>query len=111
MPRGDEAATGKEASDIATRKQTLPLLYGLEHARGADRDRLDAVLASDRAAPSVSEIADVRAILEQTGARDYSREQAQRYRDEALSVIAGVDGIDREAVKRLSQIVRAAISA
>ena len=37
---GDEAATGKEASDIATRKKTLPLIYALEEARGPDAERL-----------------------------------------------------------------------
>ncbi len=29
---GDEQATGKEPSDLESRKQTLPLLYALEHA-------------------------------------------------------------------------------
>ena len=29
---GDEQATGKEPSDIAKRKKTLPLIYALEHA-------------------------------------------------------------------------------
>ena len=41
---GDESTTGKETSDIATRKKTLPLIYALQEAQGADRERLDAIL-------------------------------------------------------------------
>ena len=41
---GDEAVTGKESSDIATRKKTLPLIYGLQEATGADGERLAAIL-------------------------------------------------------------------
>ncbi|MEX1336565.1 MAG: polyprenyl synthetase family protein, partial [Candidatus Limnocylindrales bacterium] len=33
---GDEAATGKQTSDIVTRKKTLPLIYALAEATGSD---------------------------------------------------------------------------
>ena len=35
---GDEQTTGKEPSDLAKHKKTLPVIYALEHAAGADRD-------------------------------------------------------------------------
>ena len=108
---GDAATTGKEASDIATRKKTLPLIYGMEHARGIDAERVRSILAAAKADVSPAEVQDVGAILERLGARDYTRDQAQRYRDEALAEIGSVRLIDDEAVERLGHIVRVAINA
>jgi geranylgeranyl diphosphate synthase type I len=108
---GDEANTGKETSDIATRKKTLPLIYGLQEAEGDDAVRLRAILAASEVEPTDAEIDDARSILERVGARDYTRSQAQSHRDEALAEIASVELVDREAIERLEQVVRAAISA
>ena len=68
---GDEQSTGKEPSDLAKHKKTLPLIYALEHAAPADRDRLRELLAT--AELSDAEQAEARAILERTGAREYAR--------------------------------------
>lgn len=108
---GDETATGKEASDIATRKKTLPLIYALEEATGAAAERLRAILAQSDEQPSSTEVEEVRLILERLGAQAYTRRRAHAYRDEALAEIASVDLIDGEAIARLGHIVRAAISA
>jgi geranylgeranyl diphosphate synthase, type I len=108
---GDEAATGKEASDIATRKKTLPLIYALEEATGADAERLRDILAQSDEQPSSTEVEEVRLILERVGAQAYTRRRAHAHRDEALAEIASVDLIDGEAIARLGHIVRAAISA
>ena len=108
---GDEAATGKEASDIATRKKTLPLIYAHQEAGGAGAERLRAILAQRSEETNGAEVEEVRLILERVGAHEYTRSRALALRDEALAQIASVDLVDREAVERLSQVVRAAISA
>jgi geranylgeranyl diphosphate synthase type I len=108
---GDKAATGKESSDIATRKKTLPLLYALQEARAADRERLGAILQRPGHEPTPDEVVEARAILERVGARDYTRDHAARHRDEALEEIAALGFIEPEARERLEQIVRAVISA
>ena len=97
---GAERATGKEASDVAHRKQTLPVIYAHETAGPEDRARLQALYAAPDRTPA--EVAEVVAILERTGAREYTREQARRYRDEALAELdaAGVLGAGRPGAAR-----------
>jgi geranylgeranyl pyrophosphate synthase len=41
---GEEQTTGKEPSDLAKHKKTLPVLYALEHAGPEDRERLTAIV-------------------------------------------------------------------
>jgi geranylgeranyl diphosphate synthase type I len=108
---GDAAVTGKEASDIATRKKTLPLLYALEQATGSDAERLRSILAQSATPAIPADVNEARRILERVGAHDYTRAQARRHRDEALAEIAAVPLVDGEAIERLTQIVRATISA
>ncbi len=108
---GDEAATGQEASDIAARKKTLPLLSGLQEARGEDSTRLDAILRRAGHEPTPAEVDEARVILERVGARDYTRDRAASHRDEALATIASVGTLEREARERLEHLVKAAISA
>ena len=43
---GEEQATGKEPSDLARHKKTLPVIYALEHGRPDDRARLDELFAA-----------------------------------------------------------------
>ena len=64
---GDEATTGKEASDIATRKKTLPLIYALEEASGPDAERLRTLLAIPGADATPEELEESRRILERVG--------------------------------------------
>ena len=87
---GAEQATGKEPSDVAHRKKTLPVIYAHETAGPEDRDRLAALYAQPD--PTPGEVAEIIAILERTGAREYTRDEARRYRDEALAELdaAGV---------------------
>ena len=108
---GDEASTGKETSDIATRKKTLPLIYALAEATGADGERLRAILAQSGSEPTLAEAQEVRAILRRVGAEAYTRRRAQEYRDDALAQIASVGVVDAASVERLGDVVRAAISA
>ena len=87
---GAEQSTGKEPSDVAHKKKTLPVIYAAEHAGPEDRERLLELYRTD--APSADGARRDRPILERVGARDYTREQARRYRDEALAELdaAGV---------------------
>jgi geranylgeranyl diphosphate synthase type I len=106
---GEEQATGKEPSDIAKHKKTLPMLYALEQAEPTDRDRLHAIYREE--SPTPADVAEAIAILERAGARDYTREMARRYRDEALAEIRGVDAIDVAARAQLEDIIVRVISA
>lgn len=108
---GDRAQTGKETSDIATRKKTLPLIYALAESTGADRGRLQAVLAQSDAEPTPDEVSEVLTILDRVGAQDYARERARHYRDEAISQLESVGTVDRASMERLTDVVRGVISA
>ena len=106
---GDEEATGKEPSDLAKHKKTLPVIYALENAATAERERLRAILGADD--PGTKDIAEARAILESCGARDYTRRRALAERDEALRRIQSAGVVGAEALDRLRLIVVSAISA
>ena len=106
---GDEQATGKEPSDLAKHKKTLPLIYALEHAPAADRDAAARVVrdAGAVARPTSTR----RAASSSGGAREYTRERARAERDEALAQLESAGVVDAEALERLRLIVVSAISA
>jgi geranylgeranyl diphosphate synthase type I len=106
---GAEQETGKEPSDLARHKKTLPVIYAFEHAGPDDRDRLAALYAAE--APSPAEVAEAVAIIERTGARDYTLDQAHRYRDEALRELDAAGVVGTEARSRLKEIVASVINA
>jgi geranylgeranyl diphosphate synthase, type I len=106
---GNEQATGKEPSDLAKHKKTLPIIYALEQADEADSERLRAILAGD--APNPAQIAEARAILERCGAREYTRGQARDFRDKALAKLEAAGVVQQAALERLRLIVVSAISA
>ena len=106
---GDEAATGKEPSDIEARKKTLPLIHALEHGVPADRERLRRILAGDH--PSPDEVVEARAILARAGSEAFTRARAHHHRDEAIAHLEASGAVGGEAIERLRQIVGSAISA
>jgi geranylgeranyl diphosphate synthase type I len=106
---GAEQATGKQPSDLAHKKKTLPVLYAFEHAAPADRERLATLTAT--AEPSAAEVAEIVALLERSGARDYTRDEARRYRDEALAELDAAGVVQPAARERLQQIIVSVISA
>ncbi len=106
---GDEQATGKEPSDLAKHKKTLPLIFALERASEPDRTRLRQIVTA--AALSEADIDEARQILERSGARDYTRERARAERDEALRRLESAGVVDHEALGRLRLIIVSAISA
>ena len=108
---GDQALTGKETSDIAERKKTLPLIYALAEATGEDQQRLQSIQAQTEDEPAPDEIREVLAILERVGAQEYTRAKAREYRDEALTQLESVRTVDSESMQRLGDVVRGVISA
>ena len=106
---GREQATGKEPTDLAKHKKTLPVIYALEHATPADRARLEAVYTHPE--PGAGEITEAMAILERTGAQDYTRAEARRWRDEAIAQLDAAGVVQPEARAKLEQIMRSVISA
>ncbi len=106
---GDERKTGKEPTDIARKKKTLPVIYAFEHADPASRPRLAELYSSE--APTPAEVAEIVAILEACGARDYTREAARRHRDAALASLDAAGVVDGDARERLGEIVLSVITA
>jgi geranylgeranyl diphosphate synthase type I len=106
---GAEKATGKKPSDIARRKKTLPVIYAFEHAGPEDRERLAELYGNG--GPGTAEVEEIVAILERTGARDYTRDQARRHRDEALAELDAAGVVDAAARARLGEIIVSVIAA
>ena len=106
---GAEQATGKEPSDLARHKKTLPVLYALEHGTPEQRTRLATIYATGE--PGPAEVAEAIAILEATGARDYTRDQARRYRDEALAELDAAGVVQADAREALEAIIVRVITA
>ncbi len=106
---GQEQSTGKRPSDLARHKKTLPVIYAFEHAGSADRERLTELYR--RESPTEAEVTEAVAVLERLGARVYTRDQARRYRDEALAEINAAGVVHPEALERIEGIIRSVISA
>jgi geranylgeranyl diphosphate synthase type I len=106
---GRERATGKEPTDLARKKKTLPVIYAFEHAGPADRARLAALYGRKRI--DARGIAELTAILERVGAREYARDQARLHRDRALAELDAAGVVEPEARARLQEIVVSVISA
>jgi geranylgeranyl diphosphate synthase type I len=106
---GDEQTTGKEPSDLAKHKKTLPIIYALERAPAHESARLRELLATPE--PSSELIAEARQIIERSGGHEYTRAKAREERDEALRRIESAGVVKEEALDRLRAIVVSAISA
>jgi geranylgeranyl diphosphate synthase type I len=106
---GQEQQTGKVPTDVARHKKTLPVLYAFQHADAADRERLASLYAL--ADPSGAQVGEIMAILERTGAQDFTRAEALRWRDECLAELDGLDVVDPAARDRLRGIIHSVISA
>jgi len=106
---GPEMTTGKEASDVPRKKKTLPVIYAFEHAAREDRERLVALYANGSL--NADQTKDIIDILERTGARVYTRDQARLHRDRALEALEAAGTIERGPRERLEEIIHSVISA
>lgn len=78
---GDPAITGKSAaSDLLSRKKTLPILYGLEES-----PTFRELWAIEQ--PSQSQVANMAHELEASGARDYAYQQASAHTQQAYTIL------------------------
>ena len=101
--------TGKEPTDVARHKMTLPVIYAFEHADPEDRARLEAVWRTD--VPQDGQVAEAVALIERLGGRDYTRDQARRHRDRALAELEAAGVVDAEALESLRGIIVGVIKA
>jgi geranylgeranyl diphosphate synthase type I len=106
---GVEAATGKEPTDVARHKMTLPVIYAFEHADATDRAALTAIWHIPK--PTDDQVAEAVALLEKIGGRDYTRDQARYYRDKALTELDAAGVVDAEALDALRGIIVGVIKA
>jgi geranylgeranyl diphosphate synthase type I len=106
---GQEQKTGKEPTDVARHKKTLPVLYAFQHGEAADRRRLGELYASPE--PTTADVAEIVAILERSGGQDFTRDEARRYRDAALAELDGLGVVEPAARERLTGIILSVISA
>lgn len=88
---GDEAQTGKSAaSDILTRKKTLPVLYALEQA-GPYAQALYAYYTADREL-TPADLSMILELLDRLGAREHAEMVARGHAQAALAALAQTDG-------------------
>jgi geranylgeranyl diphosphate synthase type I len=89
---GDEQLIGKSVStDITTRKKTLPVLYALERS-----DALRALYAGP--GDDGAFVGQVVALLDETGAREYTTERATYYTNQALAHLSAAQPTGPAAV-------------
>lgn len=85
---GDPKDTGKpSASDLISKKKTLPLLYGLATSTGSDRALIESVLSE----PGTASNDQARALLEvltKLGAAEYAAREVDRLTGTALEALA-----------------------
>ncbi|MDZ4767511.1 MAG: polyprenyl synthetase family protein [Chloroflexota bacterium] len=89
---GDPALTGKSAAtDILSRKKSLPILYGLE------RDaRLKSLYQSETMTPEV--VAEVMQLLDRLGASDYAKAQEELYVERAMDALSRANPVGAAAI-------------
>jgi geranylgeranyl diphosphate synthase type I len=106
---GEQAKTGKEPTDVARHKMTLPVIYAFEHAGPEDRACLESIWRID--APQDGQVAEAVTLIERLGGRDYTRDQARRHRDRALAELAATGVVEPEALESIRTIVLEVIKA
>jgi len=91
---GMKEKTGKSVrSDISQRKKTLPVVYGLQNSKGEAKHNLERLYSQEYI--QNEDLSEVMRILEQLGARDYSRSLAERYYHQALAQLEAT-GLDSQ---------------
>ncbi len=95
---GDPALTGKSAAtDILSRKKSLPAIYGLQHSAA-----LREMYGQSRPF-TAAEVARALELLGSTGARAYAQEQADAFRSAALEALDRT-GIANAAIVKLREL-------
>ena len=101
---GIEEKTGKSLrSDIAQRKKTLPVVYGLQNSKGEDRQKLLELYSQE--CIQGEDLSKVMRILEQLGAKEYSQNLAQQYYRRALAQLEAT-GLNPQNLTPLREAAR-----
>jgi len=83
---GAEEKIGKSVnSDIAQKKKTLPVVYGLQNSRGKDKHKLKKLYSQESI--QGEGIAEVVEILNRSGTRSYAQKLEQQYYHQALAEV------------------------
>jgi geranylgeranyl diphosphate synthase type I len=106
---GEQRQTGKEPSDVARHKMTLPVIYAFNHASPEECALLERVWRTDE--PKDCLVADAVTLIERLGGRDYTRDQARQYRDQALTELEAAGVVDADALESLRKIIVEVIKA
>jgi geranylgeranyl diphosphate synthase type I len=106
---GEQKQTGKEPTDVARHKMTLPVIYAFEHAGPEDRARLEAIWRTEE--PADCEVAEAVALIERLGGRDYTRDQARERRDRALAELEAAGVVKSDVLESIRGIVLGVIKA
>lgn len=102
---GDPAVTGKPfAADLVQRKMSLPVIYGLAHASGADREQFTALYR--RPELSRADLETLMAILDRSEARDYIENAARSEYDHAIHALDRIAPQNRAAFDELHALGR-----
>jgi octaprenyl-diphosphate synthase len=97
---GDEQDTGKNlGDDLAEGKPTLPLIYAMQHGNA----RQAAVVREAIEQGDITRFADVLQVIKETGALEYTRQQAQHESNVACAVLAALpDTIYKQSLLQLA---------
>ena len=98
---GDEARLGKStASDILTKKKTLPVLYGLHHPEVGEE------LRERYAGPpfTARDVTYITSLLDKIHAREYAQALARRYHTQAIRALerTGIQGDAHSALREFA---------
>jgi geranylgeranyl diphosphate synthase type I len=103
---GTEERIGKSTGDIAQKKKTLPVVYGLQNSDREARRMLEG-LYSQKSIKG-DDIRRVRGILEQSGARDYAGNLAGQYHRKAMAHLEAIR-LDRSGQAALKEMARSLV--
>ncbi len=82
---GDEQTTGKNlGDDLAEGKPTLPLIYAMQHGNASQAGLVRMAIEQG----DLGHFAEVLQVIKQTGALEYTRQQAQQESDAACAALA-----------------------
>jgi octaprenyl-diphosphate synthase len=102
---GDEQETGKNlGDDLAEGKPTLPLIYAMQHGNAAQA----AVVREAIENGNLARFAEVLQVVNETGALEYTRQQARRESDAARDALAALPDTNcRESLLQLADFAAA----
>ena len=107
---GDEKITGKNlGDDLAEGKPTLPLIYAMQHGNASQAAVVRLAIEQTEAEPGEhGHFSEVLEVIKQTGALQYTRQQAQREADAACAALTTLP--DTEYKQSLLQLAEFAAS-